>query len=378
MRDNTSLPSKSLLTCPRRQGNATTSRPASASRIGRAAGVALRMGVVTGVSARSVRNLALASVILLGALFASEPADDGVHQVELANALVDRGDLDQAEAAYTRALDQAQVAGDSVRAAGVVLHNIGRLLDRRGRQLEAERAYLRAVQAFSGAGVTDERLVVRAYAGLSAVYIQTGQYSKAEGLIRRVLTDHAAGDDSDRTSLMGSLGVVLTHKNRSAEAEQVLRSTVQQCVGRSSVEMQEVCAIALANLAGLQMRRARTAEAIDSYRQAVAMMEAVPTPSPATLCMTLGDYAMAVRGAGDHQTAEQLYRRAITLAKTRLGPGHVILAELLQRYGELARDAGRKSEARKLIQAARRIESEWSRENVTGHTVEIDTLFVRR
>lgn len=335
------------------------------------------MGAVARVAARSVLKLAFVAAVLSGALVASDPVDDWVREVGLANDLVESGNLAQAEIAYKSALDQAQIAGDGVRV-GVVQQNIGRLLDRMGRQLEAEGAFLRAAQAFDIAVVKDERLVVRAYVGLSGVYIQTGQYSKAEGLIRRVLADYPAGADLDRASLMVSLGVILAYKQRYPEAEQVLRSVAQQGMGHSNAEMQEVGAIALANLAGLQLRNARTPEAFEMYRQAAAMMEAVPAPSPAALCVTLANYAKAVRNTGDHLAAEKLYRRAITLAETRLGPGHVILASLLRQYGELARDAGRKTEARELFQSSRRIENEWSRENITGHTVEFESLFTRK
>jgi len=179
-----------------------------------------------GRAAAGLLCIGAAACVLAGTLYASEPAGDWARQVEFANALVESGDLDQAATVYARALAHARTAGDDVRV-GIVLQNVGRLLDRKGQQREAERAYLGAVSALKRAGGSDDRLVVRAYAGLSAMYIQTGQYSKAETLIRRVLADHPAGAGSDKASLMGGLGVVLMHKRRFAEAEQVLRNSAR-------------------------------------------------------------------------------------------------------------------------------------------------------
>lgn len=329
------------------------------------------------IPAGTVLRVLVASLMLVGTVSAAEPGEKWVRDVGLANALVETGDLDQAQAAYTRALHDAQSAGDDVRSA-IVLQNMGRLHYLGGQLREAERAYLQAAHTLNKAGVTDDRLFARAYIGLPAVYIQTGQYSKAETLIRRVLSEYPAGADSDKASLMGTLGVILAHKRRFEEAEQVLQATAQQCASTPDPEMQEVGAIARANIAGLQMHDGRLSKAIDSYRHAVALMEGLPAPSPTTLAITLADYAKAVRGTGDVQAAENLYRKAIAVAKTRLGQGHVILAELFQQYAQVVRDRGMKSEARKLVEAARQIRSEWNRVNMTGHTVEFESLLIRR
>ena len=315
--------------------------------------------------------------LLAGCVYASERPGDWVRQIEMANALIESGDLHEAHRLYTRALEDAQTAGDEVRA-GVVLQNVGRLLDRMGQLREAEKAYLRAVSAFDRAGVTDERLVVRAYVGLSAVYIQTGQYSKAERLIRRVLADSSVGADSDRASLMGSLGVILAHRHEFAEAERVLQQTAELTAGGHSTEMQEVRAVAIANVAGIQMRRGRTAEAVRSYRLALLIMDAQPNASPTTLTVALADYANLLDGLGSHEAANDLYTRAISIAESRLGPTHPILGGLLQKYSELLRRSGKRSEARAAAHTARRISDESRRENLTGHTIPIEALMVSK
>lgn len=349
-------------------------KTSDSSTVARTDGTRSRDAGVLG--ARGAVRLTVLMVLLSGHLYASERIREWVQQIETANALVDRGDLNQAQTVYTKALKVAQTDGDQVRM-GVVLQNVGRLLDRKGQLREAEKTYLRAVSAFNRSGAADERLVVRAYVGLAAVYIQTGQYSRAETLIRRVLADRPSGADADRASLMGSLGVILAHKQKFAEAEKVLRQTSEFDAG-GSTEMHEVRAVAMANLAGIQSRGGRTAEAVTSYRQALSIMEALPDPSPATLSVALADYAGVLHELGDTDAAGAIYRRAIDIAQSRLGPIHPILGGLLQKYSELQRRSGNKAEARATANDARRIADESRRENLTGHTIPIEALMVSK
>lgn len=294
-------------------------------------------------------------------------------QIESANALVEAGQLDRAEATYVSALTQAESAGDDLRIA-LALRNLGWLLDRRGELLQAEKLYLRAIQALARSQVREDKMEVRISLGLTTIYIQTGQHSKGEQLIRRLLTDYPGADDSDKVSLMGNLGVVLASKRHYEEAEQAFRETAEVCAGASSIELQEVGAIAKANMAGVQMRRGRKAEAVVSFREAIAVMEALPKPSPAPFAATLGDYAGLLRDNGDLNAAEAFYRKSIAVAETRLGPSHPVLGGLLEEYAGLLRGTGRRSEARKLAKTARRIQDESARENLTRHTIEFSDL----
>lgn len=80
----------------------------------------------------------------------------------------------------------------------------------------------------------------------------------------------------------------------------------------------------------------------------------------------------------DHEAATELYPRAINIAESRLGSAHPILGGLLQKYSEVLRRSGKRSEARTAAAAARRISEESSRENLTGHTTPIEALMVSK
>ena len=316
---------------------------------------------------------AVISTMLTVSSLAAEPVNEWVQQIQIGHDLVDAGDIEGAEVVYKNALESAASAGDHVGAA-IVWTNLGNLADRKGQVREAEKAYLRAINAFHLADVTDDRLLVRAHLGLIRVYILARRYSTAETLIRRLLADHPAAAEPDKASLVSSLAVILAHKGQFDQAEQMLRAAAVLCASTTGVDSQEVGAVTLASLAGVQMRLGRTTDAIGSYQRSLAMMETLPRLEPVFLAGTLTDYAQAARANGDSTTAENLYRRAIDVAQTRLGQSHPVLGTVLQKYAELVRDSGRKSEARKFFAIARRIQEKWERENLIGLTVEVDSL----
>jgi tetratricopeptide (TPR) repeat protein len=328
--------------------------------------------------------VALVAVIATGAFGTTLQADSNkesldrwVQDVHSANTLLKAGDLDRATAIYERTLDSARRAKDDLRIA-VALQNLGSVFDRMGRTRDAERAYLQALASLSRTGKPEDQLTMRAYVGLVAVHIETEKYSKAEALIRRVLNEHPNGAAVDKAGLMGSLGVALAHRGSFIEAEQVLRSTAEACAANPDADMQEIGAIAIANLAGIQMRLGGASEGLASYRRALAIIESLPNPSPATLVVTLADYARAIRRSGEPSAAEALYVRAVDIASSRLGRKHTAYGRLLLDYAELLRDQGRKGESRKLVNTARRIQNDAARENMTGYTVEVQALRANR
>ena len=319
--------------------------------------------------------LALALVAVCS--FARERWDDWARQIRYGNTLVENGRFAEAEGVYATALKYAENAGDDLRA-GVVLQNLGRLLDREGYVLRAEDMYLRAVRVLKRSAAGNDTLLVRAYRGLTALYIETGRNSRAEATIRRVLAEHRDASDADKAGLLGDLGLILARRRRFEEAEQILRKTAEASVSVSNVDIKEIGATAIVNIAGVQMHRGQTTEALASYRRALGIIESLPSPSPATFAITAANYADALYQTGDRSTAENLYRKAISVSEARLGPTHHVFGEVLFRYSEMLRQEGRKSEGRRLAKTARRILDESKRENLTGHTIDIQALVTRK
>ena len=141
MKRKTSDTLKVLLTADRCQEDAIRSRPAGVLGTGGAAARLLEVRAGACSPLMAAVQLTLLVALLSGRVYASERIGEWVRQIEVANALIDRGDLNEAQTVYTKALDDAQSAGDQVRVR-VVQQNVGRLLHRKGHVREAEKAYL--------------------------------------------------------------------------------------------------------------------------------------------------------------------------------------------------------------------------------------------
>lgn len=324
------------------------------------------------------RTLAATFLLLLtGGSVRAAVSDEWVEQVAHANALVELGRFAEAKDAYAAALAGAERDKNELQR-GIVLQNLGGLLYREGKLLEAEKTFLRALSAFKRVRDCDHRHLLRVYTGIAAAYIETGQFSKAEAVLRTALGAYPNPAPAEAASLTGMLAVVLMQKGQLAESEQLLRRTAASGLSSRDAELREIGAIATANLARLSRRAGRYREAVDLYEQALAVMDALPRRWPATFAHTLAGYAEALREVGEHTRAEDSYRRAIRTAELGLGPAHPHVARLLRNYAEFLRGSGRRSEARTVEREARRIAIQSARENLSGHTIAVEALRERK
>lgn len=329
---------------------------------------------------RMQRDRTLSATLLLllasGSIRAAV-SDEWVEQVAHANALVERGRMAEAREAYAAALAGAERDKDELRR-GIILQNLGGLLYLEGKLLEAEKTFLRALSAFKRVPDCDPRHVLRVYTGIAAAYIETGQFSKAEAVLRTALGAYPNPAPAEAASLTGMLGVVLMHRGQLEESEQLLRGTAASGLSSRDAELWEIGAIATANLARLSRRAGRFREAVSLYEQALAVMDALPRRWPTTFAETLAGHAEALRAIGEHNRAEDSYRRAIRTVESGLGPTHPRVARLLRDYAGFLRESGRRSEARTVEREARRIAIQSARENLSGHTIAIEALRERK
>lgn len=322
----------------------------------------------------SLARLVLVCLAVSGNAGASEPLRGWVERVVYANTLVDQGKLAQAEAQYIDALDEAYEESDWVRV-GVVLLNLGRVHDRQGQLLQAQKDCLQAIAELARPGaVDDDRYLVRVIAYLSGLYIQTGQYAKAESAIARVARDSRHGSDPDLAVLLVNAGLLRARRGEYRAAEATLREALELCGGTPSMGASEVRVVALSDLASLRERNGRMDEALAVYGEAAAFWQAIPNPSPVVHASSLGEFVRTTAKMGDYNSADALYRKAIGVAQAELGDVHPVYAAILAGYAELLRACGRGPEARKLSSKATEIRNRSMRENLTGLTVAFEPL----
>jgi hypothetical protein len=118
----------------------------------------------------------------------------------------------------------------------------------------------------------------------------------------------------------------------------------------------------------------RLPDAIAYNRRALAIFEELPRGFAAYLVRGLTNLAVATASSNDSTESAELFRRAIAIAESDLGPDHPLLAEVLTRYAHFLRSTKRSAEAHHLEQRAKQIQTRSSRENSLGYTIDVNAL----
>lgn len=239
------------------------------------------------------------------------------------------------------------------------MSNLGRVLDSQGK-LGAS-AGIGAAQPGAARAVDDPlQLVARA-----EELIARGQYQEAETLHHRVLAIHErtlGAEHPNTATSLSNLGNVLYLQGKFAEAEQVHRRTLrirEKVLGSGHPDT----ATSLNNLANVLFMQGKDdrmspseararffagqsvvsgTEVENLYRRAVAIQESALGPDHPALANTLNNLGALLDQRGEHSEAESLQRRALAILEKSLGPLHpetaatlTSLAVSLDRQGKL-------------------------------------------
>jgi tetratricopeptide (TPR) repeat protein len=281
---------------------------------------------------------------------------------------------EDAATAYAQALQMARLSGPEDPATAIVLHNTGFFHHQAGRVAQAERLYSQAQKWFAAHQPEYLEPLVRVVTNLSVVYAETGRWSKAEAQIRPWI--NAQFDrEGDGARLRGVLASVLARQGKYAEAEPLMES-VRAAIEREprSELQQESLALTISNQAALYQATGRGAMALENYDAALGILTRLPSRRPVALVRTWHEAAVALMAAEEDQKALSLYRRAVDLAEGKLGRSHPVLATVLPGYAKLLRKLHRGGEASRLERRAELIRQSYERENLLGHTVDVQSF----
>ena len=131
----------------------------------------------------------------------------------------------------------------------------------------------------------------------------------------------------------------------------------------------------MSNLAELYTQLRRYDESDRLYRRALAILESALGPDHSEIAMALLSLAEGYCLQQHYDEAEPLFRRALAISEKTLGPGHPLVGRTLASYARLLRATKRKGEAGQLEQRARAIASNRRQETAaTALTVDYGEL----
>lgn len=184
---------------------------------------------------------------------------------------------------------------------------------------------------------------------------QSGKYSEAEPLARRVL-EIAQSIDPNNPAIgvaLNSLGFIYVKQGRYAEAEPLYQRAVAilERAGNPGA-----LAIALNNLALLYQSQARHAEALQPYKQALALLERTLPPGDPRIATALSNIGLLYQNLGRYADAEAFYKRSLTVLQSAHDPNDPAVAIVLNNLAGLYKIQGRYADAKPLLERVVMIE----------------------
>ncbi|MBE0659356.1 MAG: tetratricopeptide repeat protein [Bryobacteraceae bacterium] len=272
----------------------------------------------------------------------------------------------------------ALAASDSAEARATILNNLGFVYHKRGKYDQAERCYMRAMGLWEQIPAADELFKVRSIGNLAMHYVETRQFDKVERLGLEVLASQLSGQERGRQDLariLSSLGALERSRQGYSKAEGHLNQalTIWDAVKPGSVEVLEV----LNNLALVYEQAGKAEEALLCYQRAQQIAAAALRAADVRNAILLANIAALQYRTHRLAEAELSLQHALPIAESALGSEHPTVGTLLCNYGVVLRGLKKRAEAGKLEKRGEEILRRTAVQQGVLHTIDISELVPR-
>ncbi len=236
-----------------------------------------------------------------------------------------QGDLEASEANYREALAiHRRVLGEDHPYISTDLHNLGRLLEARGKAAEAEAMLLESLvvldKVYPGAHA-DKALVMRSVAEF---YLNQQRPDRADSLTHAALamTRQIYGDDSIETyRARVAVGELMQRGGRLQEAEKIFADIVPVARRQAALDPLLLPDV-LHRQATACSRQGRDREAVPLFEEAVALYTAAQGADHPNTLLVRNDCARSLSNLGEDAAALQQLQSVLEARERVLGPSH--------------------------------------------------------
>jgi tetratricopeptide (TPR) repeat protein len=284
-----------------------------------------------------------------------------------------RGSVVEAEGLLREALREAGPA-ENIEVART-LTMLGAFAQFLARPAEAERLHLRAIALFEKLSLSDHTAALVAHGSLAAVYIDQGEFSRAERLFRRLLdrvSDDGAPWDT-RMLVLDGLARSLYEQGKSAEAE-ALYTRAEAAAATAPPDYRYRLACLLYDKGMMRRRSGRVRESIPPFQQAMSILKESANPRSTLLFWPSLGLAADYIDLRRFDEAQPLLTQALAIANATYGPDHPNTAHALALQAQLLRKTGRKAESRNIERRAREVLTKAAAGKASRHRVDIADL----
>lgn len=226
----------------------------------------------------------------------------------------------------------------------LALIELGKLSQNKGNDAEAEGFFRRALEAGPGALPPKDPRLLPALIGLAGYHVLRGAFNDAAPLLSRALSiseRNADEDQSDLAILLNDLARICLKQSAYTLAEPLLTSllAIKQSKGENHPEVATV----LASLASVRQGLGQHESAEQLWRRVLDIRESTLAPNHFSVATALEHLAESCAARGNFYEALQLYQRAQTIRQRTLGNNHSSLRISRDRIADLQLQASEDS-----------------------------------
>ena len=241
-----------------------------------------------------------------------------------------------------RLRDQPELLAELLHTTGVVYNNLG-LWARARSDLEE------ALEIRLGILGEDHGDVAETRSALGVILAELGEETRSLELTRAALAAarRQAGDpelpwDESQGRLLHALDhhvTALCIASSYEEAAPLATEAVKLARKRPQTDVDEL-ASALFNVASVELRTGREAQAAESFRQTLSLLEVLYGEDHLQLATPLNNLGSALRRSGNPEAAQEALERALKIVQSTVGDAHPSLAPMLNNLANLKLQRG--------------------------------------
>jgi len=324
-----------------------------------------------------MRYAVIGSVLIwaMASIGATAQTSEWVQLVNRADTLDLQGNYQEAALGYESALRLAAGFEPTDRRVHLTLNKLALTYDAMGRYSDSIRLFQRALALVENSKGKNTQEYSSLLSNLSAVYLEEGQFAKAEPLIRETLAIEEAilqPDDPQLAKARSVLADVLVKRRKYAEADRLVVQSMDFFESRP--DCRRDLGIAKNNLGMVRRLQKQNQESRLLFEEALAIVESDTGPGHPLLARIQNNLGDTYAALGLRDQADAAFRQSIQIAEAHLGPEHRQYGVMLHNYAGFLRDCGRKSEAKVLEARSRTALQQSARRNGAGMTVDVSAF----
>jgi tetratricopeptide (TPR) repeat protein len=271
----------------------------------------------------------------------ADPADAPVDHNKVGIGLFDQAKYAEAEQEHRKAIEiYRRLGAPGVSRYAASLSNLAAAVQAQGKTAEARQALEETLTLEPKLGEHRAQIIPNVLNALALMHHLENELPQALNLLQRALA-MTPGAGETRAATLHNLAAVYFDMGRRRDAEEFFEQSVAMNKARGDKDSLPPAYTYLARLAGQRGDIARA----ESLMQQALEIRGELSPGHPVLAGTLGDVGELQKDTGKYDKAIESFQQALAILESQLGMDHMYAAPILFQYGDTLRLQGKDEEA---------------------------------